>query len=242
MRPYRAILAITACVCLSAVKEEDRAPARSAPGNGAVRTSSGDVITLKSGRTLEGFQILEETPTDYVVDILDGTITLNIPRRQVVSVIYDDVDPGNPHSRMFRSEDDRPRWIAARKLPELPPETLRKLRKNIGEPSLDAYEGKDIVEVLGEVAKRADLPIECGQAVLKMPPETRVWTGHIGPNTPLLTFLQEDLPKWKAFDWLYVKGRIVVTTPAEAKRLRSTLGATGTPAKEAPKNQSVEPG
>jgi hypothetical protein len=129
----------------------------------------------------------------------------------------------------------------ARKLPALPSETLRKLAQKIGDPPLDKYRGKDVAMILKEVSTRARLQIECGQAVLRMPPAMRVWTGHVGRDTRLLTFLQEDLPAWKALAWVYLDGRIIVTTPQEAERLKPGIPMTDAPPREPRVNQSEEP-
>jgi len=53
----------------------------------------GDVITLKSGKRLAGVQVLRETPMGVQVEFLPGVAPLEIPRKQVASIDYDDIDP-----------------------------------------------------------------------------------------------------------------------------------------------------
>ena len=38
-------------------------------------------------------QVLLETPTYYEVQVLESSVTMRLPRRQVESIEYDDIDP-----------------------------------------------------------------------------------------------------------------------------------------------------
>ncbi|MBN2311875.1 MAG: hypothetical protein JXR94_23045 [Candidatus Hydrogenedentes bacterium] len=214
-------------LCVSAfAQDEGAAPAPApalAPGSPAPEQTGppGDVITLKSGQVIRGFQVLKETPSGYEVDILDGTITLKIPRRQVVSVDYDDIEPGEAPGAGPPAQLGKPRWITGQRIP---PEVIQSMQKNIAEPPLEV-EGKDIAAILALVSERAGVPIECSPLVGELPEEKRLWPAGTQPGPTLLAVLEENLLALDQLDWLFLDGRIIVSTKADAARLKAQVDA-----------------
>jgi len=184
----------------------------------------GDVLVLKSGTQMTGVQVLRETPQFYEVEVVKG-VKIQVPRRQVESVIYDDVDP---------TRDARMKEL----FPEQQEVTIEsgervtrglsdKLTAPVSTEPLN-YQDKDFVEILNELKTKLGLNLKIDQAILDRHPRTGNWTVKTDPSRTLLAFLREDLAK--KFNYLTVtfegdKILIKAKEPAQNENAGADLSA-----------------
>jgi len=181
---------------------------------------AGDVLTLKSGKVLRGLQVRRSTPQSYEIELGDGSIVLHIPRRQVVSVEFDDFDP--------RREALMKKLEAAR--PPAPPKPsaalLQKLDMDVATPPLK-FNNADLLEILAELGKRAEVEIVPAEAVSAMPKEKRQWTLTPPKGTTLRAILEEKLPGvFKGLNVVYEGDRILVAPKPPAGSGAAPAGGT----------------
>jgi hypothetical protein len=162
----------------------------------AARAKGGDILIMKSGAIMSGVQILRSSPKYYYVHVIDGVKPLEISRRAVVSVEYDDIDL----VKQQRREDMFPDVAKeiGRDGEELSPALLRKLRNPITEDVM-TFENKDYLEILNDFIEKNEIPLVIHDSVKNMKPENRIWTVELDENLKLVHFLQKfllrDFPK-----------------------------------------------
>jgi hypothetical protein len=166
---------------------------------------SGDRLTLKSGQVIEGLQILRENSAFYVLEIIEG-ITLDIPRRQVVSIEYDDFDPTIGHRKptMIRGQriSDRLELV---------------LDTDISDPPFD-YQNTDLIQVLNDIRGRVGGSLSLDPSVEEtMPPAARAWTVSSEPGMTLGTLLRKELlVDFPDLVMIFKNDEVVLTTKAAA--------------------------
>ncbi len=175
------------------VGASDAAPAgETAPPEAAAPAEApiaGDTVTLKSGAVLRGVQVVRQTPMGYEI-LAAGEVKFTVPRKLVESVEYDDVESGAGAGPGEKSAEDG-NLIQGNKVD---PELWQKLDNAFGEP-VQEFDNQDLVNVIGELSKRAEVPVTVDDLVKGLPAEKRSWTLKTTPETTLRNLLQQDLPK-----------------------------------------------
>jgi hypothetical protein len=194
------------------------APAEEAP---AVAPLKGDILHMKNGKTISGFQVLRETSAVYVLEVVEGEdITLEVPRRQVVSIDYDDIDPNAPKPPAASAAGGEPELVSISGQ-KVTPELQEKLSMDISSPSLE-YTDTDLVQILKDVGERVNGSLAVDQSVVDMLPTDRIWTVTVKPGTTLIQFLREDLKaKFESLEWVLLTDKVVIATKEGAEKLRS---------------------
>lgn len=156
----------------------------------SARSKGGDILFMKSGAIMGGVQILKSTPLSYQVELLPGMPPMEIPRRQVESVEYDDIDRAREkrHRESNRSGDEE--LTADGK--ELAPEFVAKLNLAIPETPLE-FDTADYVQVFTQITQKTGVVITVDSSLLEQLPGTRTWTVTITPEMTLMELLQK---KW----------------------------------------------
>lgn len=165
----------------------------------------GDVLTLKSGQVIEGLQILRENSAFYVMQITD-TVTLDIPRRQVVSVEYDDYDP--------RSGPQKPTMIPGQRLSD---QLEAVLETDISDPPF-SYNNADLIQVLNELGARVDGSLMLDPSIAQaISPTSRAWTVASEPGMTLGSLLRKALfVDFPEIIMVFENDAIVLTTKSAA--------------------------
>ncbi len=165
----------------------------------------GDVLTLKSGQVIEGLQILRENSAFYVMQITD-TITLDIPRRQVVSVVYDDYDP--------RVGPQKPTMIPGQRLSD---QLEAVLETDISDPPF-SYNNADLIQVLADIGARVEGSLILDPSIAqKIPPASRAWTVASEPGMTLGSLLRKALfVEFPEIIMVFENDAIVLTTKSAA--------------------------
>ncbi len=210
-----------------ALSEEVDADSAETP---AKTTLEGDILSLKTGGRIIG-QVVKRTPKEYMVEIAAG-VTIGIPRRQVESIAYDDIDP-RVGRRRTSEEDDNKHLIPGS---EVSAALYGKLSCDVSTLS-DNMDGKDLLAILKALGKHADVTIVVDAAVKELPPKEREWDFKPAPGTTLMTLLQRDLKnKLKKLVIIYQYDKILITTKEQAH----ALAKQNAPAASAPNSDAAE--
>jgi hypothetical protein len=130
-------------------------PESTGPAENASRQPQviGDDITLRSGRTLLGVRVLEETPTELRVEVLPGIPPLVLPVRQIKSIRYGRARPTPLRKKAGDAPDETgPKVSVLLPATKIAPEFSRRLaRKNKGENK--RFTGEDLAKLLEKVAR-----------------------------------------------------------------------------------------
>ncbi len=177
---------------------------------------SGDIVTLKSGKILSGGQIVRSTPKAYLVQFGDTGEPLEIPRRMVAGIQYDEVDPlkARREAVLDESRQAEGEMLAGERLS---PELSEKLNTVISKEPIQ-YDRRDFVTILEELSSSLGVKIDMHESVKQMEGKKRLWTAEIPANTTLMSLVQVNL--LTGFDDLTVRyladGILVITKAAVA--------------------------
>lgn len=148
---------------------------------------------------MTGVQILRATPQFYEVEVVKDVI-VQVPRRQVRAVEYDDIDPAREQLMRDLFPDQQEVTI------ETGERVTSALRDKLMSPVTDeplSYMNKDFVEILEEIKARLGLNLKIDPSIQTLQPRRRNWTIDIAPERTLLALLREDLVG--AFGFVEVK-------------------------------------
>jgi hypothetical protein len=213
---------------------------------------SGDMLHLKSGQILSEVQILRNTPRFFEVQFVDG-LTMQVPRTQVVSVEWDDINPLDA-SRHQTSPPEGEELSGLRPAMEVGPELKEKLGLPVSETPL-IYIDEDIIVILENLTRRQTVAFEVDDSVRALPIEDRTLRLEINPA---LTFEQLFLDRVPAalpgLVVVYEQDKVRLVTRAVAQQqqaptpgaagamnLQTTPPASPPPAVQAPPQSPPEP-
>jgi len=175
----------------------------------------GDAIHLKSGTVMSGVQVLRSTPQYYVVELELGVEPMQIPRRQVEFVEYDDIDPNLDDLRreLFGDEDEVVEIATGEKVSGV-------LRDKLLAPAMPEganFRNRDFVEILRELRESLQIDLRIHKSIRDRAATQRLWTVEIPPDKTLMTLLREDLTGEFGFvDVLLEPDHILIMTKAAA--------------------------
>lgn len=207
----------------------DKAPKDGAGAEPAAAESAappalpGDVITLKSGKKLAGVQVLRELPNVVEVEVQEGLEPLKLPRKQVVSIQYDDIDP----IRQRRLEEMKAAAPGPDIIPgeKLSPEFNLKLKNSLSDAPL-SFKDIGFANLLTKLCEQIGVELQIEDSARKLPMDQRIRSFEIKPGTSLFTFLQTDfVTAYPTLTVMYKYDKIIV----EGKEAEA-----GNPAESAP--------
>jgi hypothetical protein len=198
-------------------------------GGSRFKPLPGDVVLLKNGKSITGVQVLRETPVSVEIVTAPGEPPLRVPRKQVLEVQYDDLDP----SRLPEPAVVAPATPDVMEGNELQPEFHANLTKPLSDAPI-VFENTDIVAMMRDLRQRAGVALVLLPGVHNTPLEQRQWTVTIPAGRTFMALLQEDFAKqFPQFQVVFEFARVVLKTeqdviaPAEP-------APESVPAKEAP--------
>lgn len=199
------------------------APAAPAPPKESDLGPPGDVVTLKGGRVYRGFQVVKSSSAEVVLEVTPE-VTISIPRRQIVSIEYDNIEPAvEREKRKAAQAAASAATMALLSGQKVPPEIQTKLNADISDPPIH-YDKRDISDAIGELNMHAAVAgvLEVDKPVLDMPADQRQWTFSSTPGTTLavaLEALKNSLPKIAT---VIRNGKIVITDEETARQILAT--------------------
>lgn len=171
----------------------------------------GDIIHLRSGKTLSSVQVLRETPSSIEVQVDPSIDPLILPRRQVLSIEYDNIDP-NRRGPVPVVEEVAPDVLMAQQVPE-------SLRPKLTEPRFQgtglSVTDRDFVVLLTNQSKRAEIDMEISEAVRAIPEADRMWSVTLPADSPFLMLLERLLQDYSALRINFTETKVVLTTKEE---------------------------
>lgn len=216
-------LAIVLYVCPSRAQEESAELKSEEPA--APPVYEGDVLYLKSGKVMSGFQILRNTPLFFEVQFKEGLEPLMIPRKQVQRVVFDDIDPARDRIRERLLPPTEEVSLASGE--RVSRYLMEKLRSPVSAKAL-TYEKIDLVAILEEVAERIQVNLEIHPSVRNRVPSQRLWTLKTSPETTLMALLRKHLvDEFKYAEVLFEYDTILVLTKEAAKNRKEIDAENG---------------
>lgn len=195
MKSYRIFLTscfATICLSVPGVAQDEGEEVEAVPEVIEEEPESGDVLVLKNGDRITGFQIMRATHRHYILEGLydpetDESLEIKVTRGQVKEVIRDDIEPADQRAEAKKKALARQRTTVegARMSDKL----YGLLERVIGDPPLDTT-GLNLIQVIGEVNKRVE-------DVMKVAPPLQnfagKWKGTIAPDTTFAMFLDNEV-------------------------------------------------
>ncbi|NUM54608.1 MAG: hypothetical protein HUU46_13260 [Candidatus Hydrogenedentes bacterium] len=215
----------------------DAAPAPAAPPapSESELGPPGDLVTLRNGRVYRGFQVVKSTSAEVVLEVTPE-VTISIPRRQIVSIDYDDIDPVVEREKRKAAEEAAEQaTMALLSGQKVSPAIQSKLRSDISVPPIK-FEARDLGEAIAEINKHPAVNglLILDKPVLNFPEEERKWTFETKPGISLaaaIELLRKSNPKIFTF---IRDDRLVITDEKTAKDFLSVQQPPAPPAGDAP--------
>ena len=168
------------------------APAETPPAPTAAELGPpGDLVKLKSGRVYRGFQVVNSSSAEIELEVTEG-VTIKVPRRQIVTIEMDDIDPAVEREKKKAAEaaakDATMRLLSGQKVP---PQIQTKLAADVSAPPI-SYDKRDIQDAVAELNKhpKVDNLLEVDKPILSRPPDQKQLTYSAAPGTTLAGVLE----------------------------------------------------
>jgi hypothetical protein len=232
------VFTLATCVCAVAQEPEGPAPDEETPEqaqeSSAVVENPGDVVILRNGSRMTGVQVLRETPQFYEIEVTKGLTPMQIPRRQVKEVLWDDYDPGREELLRQLFPEQQEVTIASGE------RVTSGLRNKLMEPATAEpleIRNQDFVEVLNELKTKRGINLRIHKSIEELPPRRRNWTVSISPDKTLLALLREDLVSAFSFVEVVFEGDKIIVMTKEAAKARAERLQSSNP----PENDTAPP-
>lgn len=151
-------------------------------------TIEGDVITLTNGKQLRGGRVIRETPSSVEVETFPGQPPLKIPRRQVVSVERAGAAAVKPAPSAAGTSSNASDVMLGE---ELSADFHRKITTPVPETPV-AYEDRDLIEVLEDLAQRMQCAAVFEAPVNELPVAQRKITVTVPAGATLAAFFRKE--------------------------------------------------
>ena len=167
----------------------------------------GDVITLKNGREIRGFQVLHQTPTTVLLRLSDG-IELSLPRNMVASIQYD-----QQREAGVNEEDTDGALARELKGVKIAPTLNRRLQQPVASSGPREIRNADFIEEIVDLSQETNIPLDVTDQVRSIPPQQRKWTTTLEPGVSFFSILHDDLlTKFPVLAVDYRFNEVVLTT------------------------------
>ena len=148
----------------------------------------GDTVGLKSGKKLEGVQVVRETPSRIFVQCYEGLEPIMIPRAHVAYIEYDEEERGVASG----GGPGVPTGIIAGK--EVSGELSQKLSKPVSDTALE-FEDIPAREALRQLSQRSGVRLELTERAQALLDKASAKDMPIPAETTLLAFLHGPFTK-----------------------------------------------
>lgn len=194
-------------------QEGAESPAEAPREAASVKPPPGDVITLKSGKKLLGFQVVRQTTREVVVRVMEG-VEMTLPMRQVASVELDEIDPTAPGKEQEAGKPEHELIPGIKLAPAL----YEKLVRPVSQEAF-TFANEDAIHSIVALSQQAEVPLEIAAALEQVPAEQRRWTVQIEPGATFFAILNHHLlGQFPDLAVIYRYDRLILTTKAEAEK------------------------
>ena len=167
----------------------------------------GDIITLNSGKVLTGMQVLQKTPTHLIIEVLPSLEPLELLRKLVKSVKYDDIDPNKERRRIKNAMSIPGGNITPGE--EISPQLHKKLTKPLAKQK---FTEKDLRDILKKLAEEVQLPLAFDASIDQLSAKEREWTIAVKATSRvdgILRSLQTEFPNLNV---IYQFDKVIIKT------------------------------
>jgi hypothetical protein len=225
------IIIICACPAIAFAQAEP-APAAPAPEGDATATPPpaepekvdlgppGDLVTLKSGHVYRGLQVVKSNAAEVLLEVTPE-VTISVPRRQIVTIEYDDIDPIMEREKRKAAEkaaaEVTTALFPAQKVPQA---LLNKLGADISTPQI-VFDKRDLVEAVAELNKLPQVSgiIEIDKPISSLPQDKRQWTYSSRPGVTLALALDAMKKSFPNIATVIRNDKLVITDVETAQKL-----------------------
>ena len=156
-------------------------------------------------------------------------VTFFIPRKQVVEIKFDDIEPSKRRP-VPEAEHKQATFFGAK----IEPAMSEKLNKPLPESCLKSA-NRDLVDIMAQISTETGVKIDVTDAVKSLPSQERLWDYTLEPGTTLTALIQSNLPeRFTNLAIVYQYDRLVITTREDAAAQENVEAGTpppsGTPA------------
>ncbi len=172
-----------------------------------VEVRNDDQITLKSGRVLQGVKIVRSTPFTLVLEVIPAVEPLEIPARQVVSIVYGErqKDRGEePAPEVAQASGDTSQILQAVKIS---PDLVKKMSAPLNQKTID-FARQDLLNTLRSAGILFGVPVTFGPQLESLPLEKRIVTVSLPEGGSFEDFIRGALAR--ELPWLKVEYRFEV--------------------------------
>ncbi|HUW62931.1 MAG TPA: hypothetical protein VMZ06_18145 [Candidatus Bathyarchaeia archaeon] len=139
-------------------------------------------------------------------------VTFFIPRKQVVEIKYDNIEPAKQRRAPELAEHKQATFFGAK----IEPAMSEKLNKPLPESCLKSA-NRDLVDIMALISSETGVKIEVTDAVKSLAPNERQWDYTLAPGTTLTALLQSNLPeRFTNLAIVYQYDQLVITTREDA--------------------------
>jgi hypothetical protein len=160
-----------------------------APLEEAMPDISGDTLVLTTGKTLESVQVVRRLASGYLVEIVEGSVTVEIPVTQVERIEYDDYEPlRERRERRLAGAGPAGQQVVAQ---PMSPQLGQKLTQSVSDREL--IYNQDVLAILSNIEERKGIAIAVDPAISEWPLQERRWEVRVPPDKTVSEFLTRDL-------------------------------------------------
>lgn len=164
-----------------------------------------DQITLKSGRVLQGVKVIRSTPFKLVLEVIPTVEPLEIPVRQVVSILYgererESVDESDAEAP--ESSGDASQILQAVKIS---PELIKKMSDPLQGKTVN-FVRQDLLNTLRSAGILFGVSVDFGPGLERMPLEERIVSLSLPEGGSFEEFIRGSLARelpWLTVDYQY---------------------------------------
>lgn len=139
-------------------------------------------------------------------------VSFFIPRKQIVDIKYDDVEPSKQRQAPELAEHKQATYFGAK----IEPAMSEKLNQPLPESCMKSANG-DLADIMALISRETGVPIDVTNAVKGLPLAERTWDYTLEPGTTLTALLQTNLPaRFTSLAIVYEYDRLIITTREDA--------------------------
>jgi len=153
-----------------------------------------DQITLKSGRVLQGVKVIRSTPFKLVLEVIPAVEPLEIPARQVVSIVYgerQEVRVDEPAPEVAQASRDTSQILQAVKIS---PDLVKKMSAPLNQKTID-FARQDLLNTLRSAGIVFGVPVTFGPRLEDLPIEKRIVTLRLPEGGSFEDFIRGALAR-----------------------------------------------
>lgn len=168
------------------------APDLPIPASSPPTKPSGDVVTLKSGRILQGVKVVQTTPFKILLEVIPSLEPLAIPIKQVVSIEYGPRDSQTPPDQTIAPPASGGGTSNILQAVKISPELVKKMATPITDKTIE-FNAQDLVNTLRSAGIMSGVAVSFGPQLEGLPREKRTVSLSLAGGITFDRFIRDML-------------------------------------------------